>query len=115
MVPGEPALRGLLERFVLALECQVRTTIRFEDAVQALQQHSYDLLLVDTSSNAEGSRHCVETVRNAGCQIPILIIVGSGEDLFPVQMQTALGFQILSKPFGLSDLRSAVVQCLAQD
>lgn len=113
IVEDEPVFRSLMDSWLSSLGAN---TLLAQDGVDALAQmvnQKPDLMICDLAMPRMNGLQLVEHVRNAGEQIPILIISAT-ENMADIAKALRLGVQdVLLKPVkDLNRLRETVLACL---
>lgn len=113
IVEDEPVFRSLMDSWLSSLGAK---TLVAQDGVDALAQMALqkpDLMICDLAMPRMNGLQLVEHVRNAGEQIPILIISAT-ENMADIAKALRLGVQdVLLKPVkDLNRLRETVLACL---
>ena len=104
LIEDEPIVAVLAEDMLEAIGCMtVATVATIADAQAAMAAIPFDLAMVDINLDGEDGLAIADTLRDRG--IPYLITTG-----YDAQ-GVAPGHPVLTKPYALSDLESAIRRC----
>lgn len=104
LIEDEPIVAVLAEDMLEAIGCLVVATVAtVADARTAIASTPFDLAMVDINLDGEDGLAIADALRDRG--IPYLITTG-----YDAQGVTP-GHPVLSKPYALSELESAILRC----
>ena len=112
----EPMVRRLLQVSLQLAGHKVDVAETAREALRAWHEGRYDLLILDWFMDTDSGVEVAARVRDEGDPVPIIIMSGSarGSDRLD-GMGYALKFEVLRKPFGVTDLREAVRRAVRLD
>jgi len=109
----EPMIRRLLQETLRLAGHTVDASESARDALRAWHEGAYDLLILDWVMGHQSGVEVAARIRDHGDPVPIIIMSGSSPGTDRLEgMGYALRFEILRKPFGVTDLREAVKRVL---
>ncbi len=108
VVDDEPMICELTERILTEAGHRVRTTVDPHEAIRAVTEDSYDLLITDRSMPLMLGEKLAAAVKAARPAIRVLLVTGSGSD--EIIADNIDGF--LTKPFTPDSLLSELVEIL---
>jgi CheY-like chemotaxis protein len=107
LIEDEPIVAVLAEDMLDAINCIVVGTVAtVADAQTAIESILFDIAMVDINLDGADGLVIADTLRERG--IPYLITTG-----YDAQA-VAPGHPVLTKPYGLSDLESAIMRCVGR-
>jgi two-component system KDP operon response regulator KdpE len=107
VVDDEPPMRKLLSSNLKASGFDVRTAADGSEALKLIDEHRFDLLLLDVGIPGPTGMQVLETVRR-GAELPVLIVSGRGRERDKVEALNLGADDYLSKPFGVAELLARV-------
>jgi PAS domain S-box-containing protein len=110
MVEDDFEVRNIVQKFLVALDCDVTCCVNAEDALAALESAGpFDLLLTDIALGA-GMRgtDLAARVQQAHPGMPVLLMSGFASGL----LATPPGWELLRKPYTRDDLSRAIAKVL---
>jgi len=108
VVEDEWLIATLLEDMLSELGHVVAATApSLDEALNAVQQHSFDLALIDLNLNGQSANAVAESLASRG--IPFACTTGYGRTDLDERFR---GRPILHKPFELKDLEAVIAQAL---
>lgn len=104
----EPLMRGLLHNALEGKGYQVESCEDGKSAIEKLANHAYDLVLTDHAMPRMTGIELIHSLRSGGGRTPVILmtsytlaeLLNPGQDL--------KGVEFLRKPFGLTELHTAV-------
>lgn len=112
----EPMVRRLLQESLRLAGHTVDVSENARDALRAWHEGRYDLLILDWVMGHQSGVEVAARIRDDGDPVPIIIMSGAAQGTDRLEgMGYAMRFQVLRKPFGLTDLREAVQRALGRD
>jgi CheY-like chemotaxis protein len=107
LIEDEPIVAVLAEDMLDAIGCVVASTVAtVADARTAIASLSFDVAMIDINLDGEDGLTVADALRARG----IAYVVTTGYDARGV----APGHPVLSKPYALSDLESALLRCVGR-
>jgi two-component system KDP operon response regulator KdpE len=107
VVDDERPMRRLLASNLRASGYAVRSAADGSEALKLLEEHRFDLLLLDINIPGPNGLQVLETARR-DTDIPVLIVSGRGRERDRVGALELGADDYLSKPFGVSELVARV-------
>ena len=107
VVDDEPPMRKLLSSNLKASGFDVRTAADGSEALKLIDEHRFDLLLLDVGIPGPTGMQVLETVRR-DTELPVLIVSGHGRERDKVEALNLGADDYLSKPFGVAELLARV-------
>jgi two-component system, OmpR family, KDP operon response regulator KdpE len=107
VVDDEAPMRKLLSSNLKASGYAVSTAADGTEALKLIEEHSFDLLLLDLNLPGPNGLQVLEAVRRGG-EVPILVVSGRGRERDKVETLDLGADDYLSKPFGISELLARV-------
>ena len=107
VVDDEPPMRKLLSSNLKASGFDVRTAADGSEALKLIDEHRFDLLLLDVGIPGPTGMQVLETVRR-DTELPVLIVSGRGRERDKVEALNLGADDYLSKPFGIAELLARV-------
>ena len=107
VVDDEPPMRKLLSSNLKASGFDVRTAADGSEALKLIDEHRFDLLLLDVGIPGPTGMQVLETVRR-DTELPVLIVSGRGRERDKVEALNLGADDYLSKPFGVAELLARV-------
>jgi two-component system KDP operon response regulator KdpE len=107
VVDDEPPMRKLLSSNLKASGFDVRTAADGSEALKLIDEHRFDLLLLDVGIPGPTGMQVLETVRR-DAELPVLIVSGRGRERDKVEALNLGADDYLSKPFGVAELLARV-------
>ena len=116
LVDDEEAVRGFLKRGLELDGHTVRVAVDGADAMDRLREpaETFDLLLTDIRMPMMDGIELAHAARLDHPGLSILLMTGYAEQRERAGNLTAIVSDVLTKPFSLADLRSAVSRALAR-
>ncbi len=115
LVEDDAEVRTVVRSFLEALRCRVTVVTSGEQAMLALgPQAEFDLLLTDIALGAgmRGTR-LAAMARQRLPQVAVLLMSGFSVELLDSDRESALGWELLRKPFTRDELARAVARAVA--
>ena len=116
MVDDDALGREVLRRSLALLGCRADTAASGEEAVAALMQHRYDLVLLDCRMAGMDGFQALRRIRGAAPDRGHIRVVAMTADATPVFAKRirAAGFDgFLAKPFRIEELKALIERWLA--
>jgi two-component system KDP operon response regulator KdpE len=107
VVDDEAPMRKLLTGNLKASGYQVLAATDGTESLKLVQEHPFDLLLLDLSMPGPGGLEVLEVLRRTAT-IPVLILSGRGRERDKVEALDLGADDYLSKPFGIAELLARV-------
>jgi len=107
VVDDEPAMRKLLSNNLKASGYAVRLAADGTEALKLIEEHPFDLLLLDINMPGPNGLQVLEAVRRTE-QSPVLMLSGRGRELDKVEALNRGADDYLCKPFGIAELLARV-------
>ncbi len=107
VVDDEAPMRKLLSSNLKASGYSVRSAADGAEALKLIEEHRFDLLLLDVNMPGPNGLQVLEAVRR-GVDVPILILSGRGRERDKVEALDLGADDYLSKPFGVGELIARV-------
>jgi len=95
----DPAFRQMLTRRVLKMGLSVVEVENGDQAVEALQNASFDLLLVDLSMPGKNGLEVIQLATQLDPLLPAVVITGTGSYQTALEALRSRAFDYLTKPF----------------
>lgn len=112
----EPLIRRLLQESLRLAGHTVDASENARDALRAWHEGEYNLLILDWVMGHQSGVEVAARIRDHGDDVPIIIMSGAAQGTDRLEgMGYALRFDVLRKPFGVTDLREAVRRALRRD
>jgi two-component system KDP operon response regulator KdpE len=107
VVDDEPPMRKLLSSNLKASGYAVRSASDGTEALKLLEEHPFDLLLVDMNMPGPNGLQVLEAVRRS-TGVPVLMVSGRGRERDKVEALDLGADDYLNKPFGVAELLARV-------
>jgi two-component system KDP operon response regulator KdpE len=107
VVDDEAPMRRLLSSNLKASGYAVRSAADGSEALKLIDEHPFDLLLLDINMPGPNGLQVLEAVRR-GAEIPVLMLSGRGRERDKVEALDLGADDYLSKPFGVPELLARV-------
>jgi two-component system KDP operon response regulator KdpE len=107
IVDDEAPMRKLLANNLKASGYTVRQATDGSEALKLIQEHRFDLLLLDVNMPGPNGLQVLEAVRR-DAQMPVLMLSGRGRERDTVDALDLGADDYLSKPFGIPELLARV-------
>ncbi len=107
VVDDEAPMRKLLSSNLKASGYAVRSAADGLEALQLIEEHPFDLLLLDVNMPGPNGLQVLEAVRR-GTEVPILMVSARGRERDKVEAFDLGADDYLSKPFGVGELLARV-------
>jgi len=107
VVDDEAPMRKLLVGNLKASGYAVQLAMDGTEAVKLIEQHIFDLLLLDINMPGPNGLHVLQAVRR-DAQVPVLMLSGRGRERDIVEALDLGADDYLSKPFGIAELLARV-------
>src|SRR5437879_170040 len=107
IVDDEPPMRKLLSNNLKASGYAVRLAADGSEALKLLEEHPFDLLLLDINMPGPNGLEVLKTARRE-TGMPVLMVSGRGRERDKVEALELGADDYLSKPFGVSELVARV-------
>src|SRR2546425_8094691 len=96
VVDDERHVRGMLRDLLTVWGCQAEEASDAAEGLMLLKRGGYDLVVTDYLMPGGNGLQLVETVRNSGAQVGVIMLTASPADLWAERGR--LGFTLLRKP-----------------
>jgi two-component system, OmpR family, KDP operon response regulator KdpE len=103
----EPPMRKLLSNNLKASGYAVRLAADGSEALKLIDEHPFDLLLLDINMPGPNGLQVIEAVRRTE-EFPVMVLSGGGRELDKVEALNRGADDYLSKPFGIAELMARV-------
>ena len=107
VVDDEASMRKLLSRNLKASGFDVRTASDGSEALKLIDEHRFDLLLLDINMPGPDGLQVLETMRRIA-EFPVLMLSGRGRERDKVKALDLGADDYLTKPFGIAELLARV-------
>jgi two-component system, OmpR family, KDP operon response regulator KdpE len=107
VVDDEAAMRRLVSSNLRASGYAVRSAADGAEALKLLEEHAFDLLLLDINMPGPNGFQVLEAARRS-TGVPVMMVSGRGRERDRVQALDLGADDYLSKPFGVSELVARV-------
>ena len=107
IVDDEPPMRKLLSNNLKASGYAVRVAADGSEALKLIDEHPFDLLLLDINMPGPNGLQVIEAVRRTE-ELPVMVLSGRGRELDKVEALNRGADDYLSKPFGIAELMARV-------
>jgi two-component system KDP operon response regulator KdpE len=107
VVDDEAPMRKLLSTNLKASGYNVRAAADGTEALKLIEEHPFDLLLLDVNMPGANGLQVVEAMRH-GAEIPILMLSGRSRERDKVEALDLGADDYLSKPFGVAELLARI-------
>jgi DNA-binding response OmpR family regulator len=110
VVDDERHVRGMLRDLLTVWGCQAEEAADATEGLLLLKRGGYDLVLTDYLMPGVSGLQLIETVRNSGAQVGVIMLTASPKDL--TAERERLNFRLLRKPLEITSLHAAVKEAL---
>ena len=107
VVDDEAPMRKLLSSNLKASGYAVSTAADGTEAIKLMEEHPFDLLLLDLNLPGPNGLQVLQAVRRAA-EVPVLVVSGRGRERDKVETLDLGADDYLSKPFGIPELLARV-------
>jgi two-component system KDP operon response regulator KdpE len=107
VVDDEAPMRKLLSNNLKASGYAVRLAMDGSEALKLIEEHPFDLLLLDINMPGPNGLQVLEVVRRTE-ELPVLVVSGRGRERDKVEALDLGADDYLSKPFGIAELLARV-------
>src|SRR6266851_2651574 len=107
VVDDEAPMRKLLSNNLKASGYAVRSAADGAEALKLIEEHRFDLLLLDVNMPGPNGLRVLEAVRR-DAQTPVLMLSGRGREHDKVEALDLGADDYLGKPFGIAELLARV-------
>ena len=107
VVDDETPMRKLLSNNLKASGYAVRSAADGTEALKLIEEHSFDLVLLDVNLPGPSGLQVLEALRR-GTETPVLMVSGRGRERDKVEALDLGADDYLSKPFGVGELLARV-------
>jgi DNA-binding NtrC family response regulator len=113
VVEDDPALREMLVELLREDGLQVCTAAGANDALRALQETEFDLVLSDIQMPEMDGFELLEAIRRVRPEARVILMTAFGSATFGKQAKLGGALDYLSKPFSREQLEAAIQRALA--
>ena len=115
VVDDDEPLRALIEEILLTADYAVTTAANGQQALQCLNQQSFDLVITDLVMPDLDGTELIRQIRRDQPTLPIVAVSGAGRDAdLYLRIAEKLGASaLLSKPFRMRAVLETVDSCLS--
>ena len=106
VVDDETPMRKLLSNNLKASGYAVRSAADGTEALKLIEEHSFDLVLLDVNLPGPSGLQVLEALRR-GTETPVLMVSGRGRERDKVEALDLGADDYLSKPFGVGGIARA--------
>lgn len=106
LVEDDPEIRNLLSLHLQTDACALKACANGEDALQALNQQVFDLIILDVSLPDSNGLELCKTVRKQDASTPIMMLTCFGEETDKVLALELGADDYVTKPFGILELKA---------
>ncbi len=117
VVDDEPAIRALVAKIIDRAGLAVDTAANGEEAIEKLDVHPYEVLVVDLMMPQVDGYAVIEHIRDAGGRKPAIIVITAGDSAAIRRLDGSMVHSVVRKPFDievLSDLVTAAAKSVAE-
>ena len=107
IVDDEGPMRKLLSSNLKATGYTVRTAADGAEAMKLMEEHTFDLLLLDINMPGLSGVQVLQAVRR-GAELPVMMLSGRGRERDKVEALDLGADDYLTKPFGIGELLARV-------
>src|SRR6266702_3523733 len=107
VVDDEAPMRKLLSSNLKASGHAMRVALDGTEALKLIEEHPFDLLLLDVNVPGPNGLQVLEAVRRTE-ELPVLVLSGGGRERDKVEAFELGADDYLSKPFGIGELLARV-------
>jgi len=107
VVDDEAPMRKLLSSNLKASGYTVRTAADGAEAMKLMEEHTFDLLLLDINMPGLSGVQVLQAVRR-GAELPVMMLSGRGRERDKVEALDLGADDYLTKPFGIGELLARV-------
>lgn len=115
IIDDNPAIRDSLQWLLESVGLRAVTFARGQDFLDAFEPGQYGCLLLDVRMPGMSGLHLLEKLRQAGIDLPVIIITGYGDVPVAVAAMKGGAVDFIEKPFNEQLLLDSVQNALAQD
>ena len=101
IVDDEPVMHKLLSSFIFELGHQSESTFNGPDALNAIKNQSFDLILTDVRMPGMDGLELLEKIRHTHPQLPVVIITGHGDPTMSEKAKALGAYDFIIKPVSL--------------
>ncbi|MCE5219129.1 PAS domain S-box protein, partial [bacterium] len=106
----EEEVRSLISEVISLSGCQTMEVATTSEAISALGQHRFSAVVSDLMMPGGGGEEILRYSQTLDCPPPVIIVTGKIEAGLANQVMSLGARRLLSKPFSLRELRSAVLE-----
>jgi len=106
----EEEVRSLISEVITLSGCQTMAVATTGEAISALGQHRFSVVVSDLMMPGGGGEEILRYSQTLECPPPVIIVTGKIEVGLANQVMSLGARRLLSKPFSLQELRSAVLE-----
>lgn len=106
----EEEVRSLISEVITLSGCQTMAVATTGEAISALGQHRFSVVVSDLMMPGGGGEEILRYSQTLDCPPPVIIVTGKIEAGLANQVMSLGARRLLSKPFSLQELRSAVLE-----
>lgn len=104
VVDDELLIRDLLYDFFSGRECEIAVAASGQEALKQLEQHSFDVILVDLKMPDMDGLDLARAIRASGHTSPIILITGYPSVESAVEALRIRLYDYVTKPFNINQL-----------
>ncbi|MDR3459343.1 MAG: response regulator [Verrucomicrobiae bacterium] len=112
LAEDDPGIRRACGRALARAGYTVRVAADGQEAWEALEMETFDLLVTDNRMPRLSGQELVLKVRQHSLELPVIVAASDLEFFVNPDNEWLQIAQLLQKPFGLQQLRAAVKRCL---
>ena len=108
IVEDDAAVRNTLDKVLTSSGVHSTLTASGEEAVKALENESFDAVLLDLNLDGMDGFEVIHALRDAGNQTPIMVVSGRTEDVDMLYSLEIGADDYITKPFNILELKARI-------
>jgi DNA-binding response OmpR family regulator len=113
VVDDEPIVCHSVRRILSKQQCAVEEALDVDAALQKMNLHAYDLVLLDLKMPKRSGMEVLKSIRTRWPDLPVIIITGHGTIETAIEATKLGAFDFIPKPFTPAELAKVAVEALA--
>jgi DNA-binding NtrC family response regulator len=113
IIDDEPSILNNCKKILTRSNYHVATASNGYDAISQMEETAYDVVITDLKMSRMGGLAVIGHIRECHPEIRVIVITGYASVASAVEVMKSGAFDYLPKPFTPDELRSVVVQALA--
>jgi DNA-binding NtrC family response regulator len=101
IVDDEPVMHKLLSSFIFELGHQSESTYNGPEALKAIEDQSFDLILTDVRMPGMDGLELLEKIHQSHPQLPVVVITGHGDPTMSEKAKALGAYDFIIKPVSL--------------